>query len=119
MLGLRSLRLVINSVVPVVGGALSEGLISIQSYSSLIKSSVGVVGIAAIVLVFLPAVLETALWRAVLTLLQTVGDVFGDSNVSAVVGVFRDALLIVNAVLIVSALTAVISFGVLIAAHTS
>ena len=35
-LGVRSLRLVINSVVPVVGSALSEGLLSIESYASLI-----------------------------------------------------------------------------------
>lgn len=56
-IGLRSVRFIINSVVPVIGSSISEGLLSIQSYSSLIKTSVGAVGIAAIASIFLPAAL--------------------------------------------------------------
>ena len=62
-LGLRSARFAINSVVPVIGSAISEGLLSIQSYSSLIKSTVGIVGIVVIVLIFLPALLEILIWK--------------------------------------------------------
>lgn len=51
-LGLRSVRFAINSIVPIIGSSISEGLLSIQSYSSLIKTSVGIVGIIAIAAVF-------------------------------------------------------------------
>ena len=113
ILGIRSIRFVINSVVPVVGGALSEGLLSIQSYTSMVRSSVGTVGIIAICLVFLPAILETALWRLVMFFGIALCDVFGEKNVSLMLEAFRDTALLLNVVLIISMLCAVISFGIL------
>lgn len=117
-LGLRSIRFAINSVVPVIGSAISEGLLSIQSYSSLIKTSVGIVGIVAIAFVFLPAIIEVALWRLVLTLCAIVSDVFDDKSVSSIIVAFKDTMLLVNVVLILSMVTTIISFGILIAART-
>ncbi len=119
MLGIRSVRFVINSVVPVIGGSISEGLLSIQGYSSLIKSSVGIVGIIAIALVFMPSIIEISLWRAVLSICSIVSDVFGDSNVSGVLNSFKETMLIINVVLILSMVTTIISFGILIAARSS
>lgn len=116
MLGLRSIRFAINSVVPVIGSSISEGLLSIQAYSSLIKSSVGVVGIAAVALVFLPSVIEVVMWRITLTICVIVSDVFGDKSVSAVINTFLNTLLLINVILVLSMVTTVISFGILIAA---
>lgn len=116
MLGLRSIRFAINSVVPVIGSSISEGLLSIQAYSSLIKSSVGIVGVVAVVLVFLPSIIEVVLWRISLTLCVIVSDVFGDKSVSAVLNAFLNTLLLINVILILSMVTTVISFGILIAA---
>ena len=116
MLGIRSARFVINSFVPVIGASISEGLLSIQSYSSLIKSSVGIVGIIAVGFVFLPAILEVAVWRLTVTLCAVVSDVFGDSGISLVLSSFKDALLAANVIIILSAVTTVISIGILIAA---
>ncbi len=114
-LGLRSIRFMLSSVVPIVGGTLSEGLVSIQSYSSLIKSSVGIVGIIAIAFVFIPAIIETALWRLSLSAALIICDVFGDKSVSLVITAFKDTMLLINVVLIVSLLTTVVSFGILVA----
>lgn len=116
LLGLRSIRFAINSVVPVIGSSISEGLLSIQAYSSLIKSSVGVVGISAVALVFLPSVIEVVMWRITLTICVIVSDVFGDKSVSAVINTFLNTLLLINVILVLSMVTTVISFGILIAA---
>lgn len=116
MLGLRSIRFAINSVVPVIGSSISEGLLSIQAYSSLIKSSVGIVGVMAVVLVFLPSIIEVVLWRISLTLCVIVSDIFGDKSVSAVLNAFLNTFLLINVILILSMVTTVISFGILIAA---
>ena len=116
MLGIRSIRFAINSVVPVIGSSISEGLLSIQAYSSLIKSSVGIVGVMAVVLVFLPSIIEVVLWRISLTLCVIVSDIFGDKSVSAVLNAFLNTLLLINVILILSMVTTVISFGILIAA---
>lgn len=114
-IGLRSIRFAINSVVPVIGSAISEGLLSIQSYSSLIKSTVGIVGIIAIALVFLPAIIEVVIWRFMLTICSLVSDMFDDKNVSLTITAFKDTMLLINVVLILSMVTTIISFGILIA----
>lgn len=116
MLGIRSIRFAVNSVVPVIGSSISEGLLSIQAYSSLIKSSVGIVGIVAVVLVFLPAIVETAVWRISLSFCSVLSDVFGDKSVSSVLNAFREALLLANVIVILSMVTTVISIGILVAA---
>lgn len=117
-IGLRSIRFAINSVVPVIGSAISEGLLSIQTYSSLIKSSVGIVGIIAVSLVFLPSIIEVVIWRMMLSLCELVSNVFDDNSVSMVLKAFKDTMLLINVVLILSMVTTIISFGILIAART-
>lgn len=118
-IGLRSMRFAINSVVPVIGGAISEGLLSIQAYSSLIKSSVGIVGIIAVLTVFVPPVLNVSFWRLFLSLCRTVSDIFNDRSVSSVLKAFENSLLIMNVILILSMVTTIISIGILIAARGS
>ncbi len=118
-IGLRSIRFAINSVVPVIGSAISEGLLSIQSYSSLIKSSVGLVGIVAIALVFLPSIIEVVIWRFMLSICGIISDIFGDNSVSLTLKSFRDTMLLINVILILSMVTTIISLGILIAARTS
>lgn len=119
ILGIRSVRFLINSVVPIIGGTISEGLLSIQSYSSLIKSSVGVVGIIAIAFVFLPSIIEVLCWRFMLSVCSIISDAFCDKTVSLVINAFKNTLLLINVILILSMMTTVISIGILIAARTA
>lgn len=115
-IGLRSIRFAINSVVPVIGSSISEGLLSIQSYSSLIKTSVGVVGIIAVVSIFLPALIEVNLWRLVLSVSGVTAEIFSDVSTSKTVAAFKDALLIIDVLLILTMVTTIISIGILVAA---
>lgn len=115
-LGLRSMRFAINSVVPVIGSSISEGLLSIQGYSSLIKSGVGVVGIIAVAAIFLPALIEVNLWRVVLSLSCICADVFGDKASVSAIRTFSNTLLIIDVVLILTMVTTIISIGILVAA---
>lgn len=117
-LGLRSVRFAINSVVPVIGSSISEGLLSIQSYSSLIKTSVGVVGIIAVISIFLPSLIEINLWRFVLSLSSLCGEIFGDRSSVKAVETFKDALLIIDVLLILTMVTTIISIGILVAAKS-
>ncbi len=117
-LGLRSLRFAINSVVPVIGPSISEGLISIQSYSSMIKTSVGIVGIICVAFIFIPALTSVAAWRITLFFCKLCCDVFDDGEAGASVNAFREALLIIEVLLILCMLTTVISIGILVAART-
>lgn len=118
-LGLRSLRFAINSVVPLIGSAISEGLLSIQSYSSLIKSSVGIVGIIGVAALFLPALINVVGWRISISISLAVSEIFDDKSVSKMLRAFSDAFLLLNVVLILAMVTTIISIGILIAAKTA
>ena len=118
-IGLRSVRFAINSVVPVIGSSISEGLLSIQSYSSLIKTSVGVVGIIAVAAIFLPSIIEVNLWRLVLSIASSCGEIFGETSAVKSVNAFKDALLIMDVLLILTMVTTIISIGILVAAKTA
>ena len=115
-LGLRSLRFAINSVVPVIGSAISEGLLSIQSYAGLVKSTVGVVGIIGVIALFLPALINVIGWRVSIAVSVAVSEIFDDRTVCKMLRAFGDAFLMMNVVLILSMVTTVISIGILIAA---
>lgn len=117
-LGLRSIRFAINSVVPVIGSSISEGLLSIQSYSSLIKTSVGIVGIIAVAGIFLPALIEVNLWRFILALASMCAELFGDNASVKAVTTFKEVLLIIDVLLILTMVTTIISLGILVAAKS-
>lgn len=117
-IGLRSVRFAINSIIPVIGSAISEGLLSIQSYSDLIKSSVGVTGIIIVFLVFLPSLVELTIWKIAISLCLICSDLFNDQPVKAVLSAFSDTLMLILVLLILSMVTTVISVGVLIAARS-
>ncbi|MCH5320385.1 MAG: hypothetical protein J1E36_01385 [Eubacterium sp.] len=117
-LGLRSVRFAINSVVPVIGSSISEGLLSIQTYSSLIKTSVGIVGIIAVVSIFLPSIIEINMWRMILSLASISGEIFGDSSSVKAIETFKDVLLIIDVLLILTMVTTIISIGILVAAKS-
>ena len=108
-LGLRSLRFAINSVVPVIGSAISEGLLSIQSYAGLVKSTVGVVGIIGVIALFLPALINVIGWRVSIAVSVAVSEIFDDRTVCKMLRAFGDAFLLMNVVLILSMVTTVIA----------
>lgn len=114
-IGLRSIRFAINTVVPVIGSSISEGLVSIQAYSSLIKSSVGIVGIVSVALIFLPSIMEVMAWRLCFGLCSIISEIFEANSVNTVIKAFNDAMLIINVILVLSMVTTVISIGILVA----
>ncbi|MBQ8980927.1 MAG: hypothetical protein IJ077_04875, partial [Eubacterium sp.] len=57
-----------------------------------------------------------AVWRLTVKICAVVSEVFGDTGIILVLSSFKDALLIANVILILSAVTTVISIGLLIAA---
>jgi stage III sporulation protein AE len=116
-IGIRSMRFAINSVVPVIGGSISEGLLSIQAYSSLIKTSVGIVGIIAVVLTFLPALIEVVLWRLSIGAAVIISDLTGQTNPSRLLSAIEDTLTLITVVMILIMVTTIISIGILVAAR--
>ncbi len=66
--GLRTVKFVLGSLVPVTGGALSESLSTLTSSVKLLSSSVAMWAVLALGVSVLPIILELLLWRIALYL---------------------------------------------------
>ena len=60
--GARAARFALSSFVPMVGGALSEAYLTVQSSLHVLKSGLGIFVILGIAITFLPSVLQCAGW---------------------------------------------------------
>ena len=78
----------------------------------------GIVGIIAIVAVFLPAIVNITLWRLSISVANICSKVFFDSESVTVFDAFLSVLLIINVLLILSMVTTIISLGILVASKT-
>lgn len=112
-MAVRTGKFLIGSFVPLVGGALSEALGTLQSSVSLLRSSVGIYGIVALIAILLPVLLELLLWRAVLLLTGTVADVFGSDSISGLLKSADAAVGFLISLLLICAFAFIISLSVL------
>lgn len=107
--GTKAAKFVISSFVPVVGGALSEALNTVQGCVKLLKSGVGAFGMVAGGCIFLPVLLQCLLWMLTIQVCACVGDVFDLKQLSGllraagkVISVLLSILLCCMMILIVS-----------------
>lgn len=113
---IRTTKFIIGTSVPVTGGALSEAVSTISASMGLLRSSIGIYGVVALVFMFLPIVIELVLWRLTLMVNISLGELF---SLSKTTGILRavDAMLsvLLGVVLIVGGMF-IISLSVIVAA---
>ena len=102
-LALKTGKFMIGSFVPVVGGAVSEALSTVQASIDILRSSAGIYGVVVLVLIILPSIIQLLLWRAVLLLSSTVAAMFSVDKIGALLRAADSAIsLIIGIVLICS-----------------
>lgn len=67
-LTLKTSKMLVSSLIPVVGGALSDALATASGCMKVVKSAVGVYGIAAAACIFLPVFFRAAVWYVSLSI---------------------------------------------------
>ncbi|MEM0530359.1 hypothetical protein WGC32_08480 [Zongyangia sp. HA2173] len=97
---LKATKFLISSVVPVVGGALSDALGSVQSCVKLLKTSVGAYGIIIAVMTFLPLLIESISWLLVTKISQVVAEFLGVGGVTPVLKATSSVLSIILAIIL-------------------
>lgn len=78
----KGIRLVTSTFVPIVGGALSEAYSAISGSISLLRGVIGIYGIIAVAVIFLPVILNLAMWSVGMRAAYTVSDLLGNSQCS-------------------------------------
>ncbi|MCL2513620.1 MAG: stage III sporulation protein AE, partial [Oscillospiraceae bacterium] len=111
---LKGAKFLIGSAVPVIGGIISEGLGSVMSSFSLIKTTVGVIGIIILVLINLPALIEMVLWWLTLATASFVSETLGLKNIAALLNSIASAVSMLTVFLLFNAFVFIVSTGVVL-----
>lgn len=114
---LRTAKFILGTSVPVAGSVLGEAVSTISASVGLLRSSIGIYGVVALAFMVIPIVIELILWRLILMLNISLGELFSlpkttgilkavDSMLSLLLGV----VIMVGAMFIIS-LTVVVTAG--------
>ena len=108
-LAMKTGKLLIGNMVPIVGGAVSDALSSVYGCLKVVKNGVGVFGIAAVVVSFVPLLLRCLLYKATLWAGAFFCDMLGVSSVRDTLKSIGNCLTIAVALLFTYALLVIIT----------
>lgn len=114
-LATKSIRFVVGRSLPVVGGAVSESYSSLLTGLRLIKNTVGIFGIITVIVVVLPSVLQLCSWILCLEISSSFARGMDASDSDNMLGVIKEALILLVATIIILTAIFIVSVGVVIA----
>lgn len=118
-LSLKTAKFILGSAVPVAGTALSEAVSTVTASLGLLKSSVGIYGVAAVACILLPIILELFLWRLAVMLTGSAAELFSLPKISMLLKAVDTMLSLMLGVLLLTAAIFIISITVVISAGRS
>lgn len=110
----KTVKLVASSAIPVVGGVLGDSYAAIQSCVGLIQSGVGAFGLLAALMLFLPVLIETAVWAGVTWIAGILADLMGSARLGRLFAGFNGVIKILLGVLACVAVVCVVCAAVVI-----
>lgn len=115
-LAMKTGKFIIGTAVPIAGPALSEAAATVAASVSLLRSSIGIYGIAALAAILLPIVTELLLWRAAAAVCSAAARLFSLSAADKLIKAVDQMLsLLIGVILLVGAMF-IISLAVVISA---
>lgn len=111
----KGIKLIISSAVPVVGSAVSEAYSGIIGSLVLVRSTIGIFGIAVITVVTAPAMIQLLFWIFALKIGASVGEVFLQDSTVRLLKSLSSAITLFNVVLLFNAVLFIISMALVLA----
>ncbi|WMJ23024.1 hypothetical protein RBG61_13700 [Paludicola sp. MB14-C6] len=108
----------ISSFLPVVGGAISEALNSVQGCMGVIKSTLGSFGIITIVAAFLPSIITILLMQLSLTITGAISDMLDTPRITSLMKSASSVLSLILGILLVFFVLIVVSLTIMLSLST-
>ena len=109
----KGIKFMTGSFIPVVGGAVSDAMGSVNACMGLIKSSLGAYGIISLIMLFVPPLLSCIAVKASLSLSASMAEILDVSGGKRLLSAASDAMALVIAILAALALLTIISGGII------
>lgn len=113
-LGANTVKLTIDSCVPIVGGAISDAFLTISGCLKLLKVGVGAFGIIAGGAIFLPVIIECFFWIFYLSICKSAADILEVKKISGLLKSVRNTVSLLLAVLLLSIVVLIVSIAVVL-----
>lgn len=113
-LALKATKFAISAFVPVVGGALSEALNTVQGSMGILKASIGGFGIIAGAMTMLPTIIYVVMIKGSISIAGIVSDIFGTTKLSSLFKSCSATLSIIIALLVSTTLMLIISTTIML-----
>lgn len=110
----KTAKFMIGSLVPGVGGALSDLFVAAQGCIQLAKGTLGAFGVVVTLFTFLPILIRVLLWYLSLNIASLVGNVLGVQEMATLMKSISSTLGIILAVLLYDSLLVIISTTIMI-----
>lgn len=113
-LTMKTAKFVVEGTVPVIGKTISDALNTVIGCTGLLKTATGAYAIVVFILAFLPPILECLIWLLAADLSLAAADILGIVSMSGLLKAIREALRLLIALVLVSALAMIISVSVML-----
>lgn len=113
-LGANTVKLTIDSCVPIVGGAISDAFLTIRGCLKLLKVGIGAFGIIAGGAIFLPVIIECFFWIFYLSVCKSAADILEVKKISGLLNSVRNTISLLLAILLFSIVVLIVSVAVVL-----
>ncbi len=110
----KAVKLAISGSVPIVGGAVADAYSTVRGSFDVIRSSVGAVGAAAIIVIMLPPVIEIAAFRLVMWISSAAAELFSVQGITKLLDALDSGLAIIQSILVCYSVIFVLCTGILL-----
>lgn len=111
----RGVRFAANTLIPVVGGALSEAYSSLSASLSLVKNTVGIYAIIAFFVMTVPVIINFALWIFAMKIACCIGELLGAGQCAEIIKNIGFIFSMMNALIFLTSAVFIISAGLVVA----
>lgn len=113
-LSVKGIRFLIGSLIPVIGPSISDAYSSVLGSINLMKSSLAVIGILALVIINIPPMVEGAVYFFLLTVLGVFADMLGASRAAEIMRSFSGCVKILLLICLFQFFILIISIGIML-----
>ncbi len=113
-LSLKTAKFIIGSAVPIAGTALSEALTTVTASMGILKTTVGIYGVIACAVLFLPLVAELLMWRICFNLTSVISELLSVGKITVILKSADTVFSVLIGIILLTAALFIISLGVVL-----
>ena len=112
--GARTLKFAVGSLVPVVGGFLSDTLDTVAASGAVVKNAVGASGIIMICIICVTPIIKLAVMQIMFKLISAITEPITDKRISAMLWDMSEAIVAIFGMVVLTAVMFVINICIIL-----